>query len=83
LVAPRASPSIARATLCKSELVKPPIAETTTTGRDADATLTTAVTLRKAAVSSTDVPPNFMTVGFMLDVLEDRLQADVASLIAA
>jgi hypothetical protein len=45
--------------------VNPPIADTTTTGRDAAATLTIEVMLRKAAVSSTEVPPNPMTVGFI------------------
>src|SRR5438552_3023919 len=52
-------------TLVSNALVNPPIAETTTTGRNGTAVLTTAATLRKALASSTDVPPNFMMVGFM------------------
>src|SRR5437879_3059176 len=41
------------------------MAETTTTGRKGTASVTIAATLRKAFASSTDVPPNFMMVGFI------------------
>jgi len=50
--------------------VNPPIAETTTTGRARTADRTMPATLRKALVSSTDVPPNFMIVGFIDKHLE-------------
>src|SRR5260370_3783868 len=64
-VAARASPSIALSTLASSALVKPLIAETTMTGRKSIADLTIAATFRKELASSTDVPPNFMMVGFV------------------
>ena len=70
LVAARASPSIALATLASNELVNPPIADTMMTGRELTASLMIAATLRMAVASSTDVPPNFMIVGrFTMDTV--------------
>src|SRR2546429_951053 len=60
----RGSPRNARSTLLSNELVKPLIADTTTTGFASAAAKTIFATLRKAFASSTDVPPNFITVGF-------------------
>src|SRR5205085_10109125 len=69
-VAARASPSIALATLASNELVNPPIADTTMTGRELTASFTIAATLRIPVASSTDVPPNFMIVGrFTMDTV--------------
>src|SRR5438874_7971289 len=61
----RGSPRNARSTLLSNELVNPLIADTTTTGFASAAAKTIFATLRKAFASSTDVPPNFMTVGFI------------------
>src|SRR5205823_14144696 len=60
----RGSPRNARSTLLSNELVKPLIADTTTTGLASAAAKTIFATLRKAFASSTDVPPNFIIVGF-------------------
>src|SRR5215471_2970079 len=62
LLAPRASPAIAVCTLRKRALVNPAIAETITTGCDLTASFTIPTTRRRARVSSTEVPPNFITV---------------------
>src|SRR5437762_2749413 len=59
----RGSPRNARSTLLSNELVKPLIADTTTTGFASAAAKTIFATLRKAFASSMDVPPNFITVG--------------------
>ena len=45
--------------------MNPAMAETTTTGRKSRCNFTIAATLRNASVSSTEVPPNFMMVGFI------------------
>src|SRR5712692_415901 len=65
LVAAGASPSFAFSTLDSNASVNPPTADTTTTMRSGDADFTMPATLRKASLSSTDVPPNFMMVGFV------------------
>src|SRR2546430_9759733 len=77
LVAARASPSIAFTTLANNELVNPPIADTTITGRELTANFTIAHTLRMAVASSTEVPPNFMMVGFIKTFGVRRLDAAV------
>src|SRR2546423_3783494 len=61
----RGSPRNARSRLLSNELVNPLIADTTTTGFVSAAAKTIFATLRKAFASSTDVPPNFITVGFI------------------
>src|SRR6266566_748207 len=65
-------------TLVSNALVNPPIADTTTTGRNGTAALTTAATLRKALASSTDVPPNFMMVG-LINIFGVRRHSEAAT----
>ncbi len=56
------APSAARSKAASSASVKRLIAETTTTGRESRTARTSPATRSKADASSTDVPPNFITV---------------------
>src|SRR5688500_4629880 len=72
--APAPAPPAARSKAASSASVKRLIAETTTTGAapDARSARTSAATRSKARASSTDVPPNFITVVWVVVTLKIR-----------